>query len=204
MSLHYTIRPWCLSCCWFCTLLNCSHSSRSTSLLNSQLLSDNMALGGPKMATQVFIKASAISSFFLDFTTAATLNRVAWSIMCKLWTFSIAFKSTATTLKSLDIENPTTGLSFGFLYLRHMSHCSSMLFISSISYLSCMLADCNNFFNFSELEWQNWCYFLFFAILFFLSLDLHDKLFLVKSTFSESSALSILSNNFCVQLIGTA
>ena len=68
----------------FILKLNCSHSSQGSSLLNSAPLSDNMVFGVPKMAIQFFIKASAISSFSLDFTAAAAMNQVPWSTMCKI------------------------------------------------------------------------------------------------------------------------
>ena len=145
--------------------MNCSHSSRGSSLLNSQPLSDNMVFEAPKMAIQFFIKVSNFF-FFLNFTTAAPLSWVAWSTMCKIWTFSTTFTLTATTwLKPLGIDNPTTGLNVGFLYLRQVSHCSSMLLTFSISSFSCMSEDWNKFFTFSDLEWPNWqC--SFFAIFF--------------------------------------
>ena len=45
---------------YFTFILNYSHSSQSSSILNSSTLSYNMVLGTPKMAIQFFIKASAV------------------------------------------------------------------------------------------------------------------------------------------------
>ena len=58
-------------------ILNCSQTSRSSSLLNSPPLSDKKALGAPKIAIQFLINVSAISSFSLLFTIVAALYLVA-------------------------------------------------------------------------------------------------------------------------------
>ena len=81
--------------------------------------------------------------FFFDFTTAAALNRVAWSIICNIW---IPF----------DNENPTDGLNLVFLYFMQTWHLLSIVSIISNNSLSSMLQDFISFFNFSEVECPNW------------------------------------------------
>ena len=75
--------------------------------------------------------------------------------------------------------------------------------ISLFNSWSNMLADFNNFFNFSALEWPNWQW-SFFAILFFSSGYFEDNLFMVNNTLSDSLFLWKWSKNCSVLLISMA
>ena len=148
----------------FIVILNCSQTSRSSSLLNLSPLSDKITLGAPKIPIQYLIITSETSSFFLFFTAASALYLVAWSIRCKIYVVSNSFKSTAaTSLISLDKQKATVSLSFGFFYFKHMSQMLSSVSIS-LFHSSGDFKD-NSFVvrsNFSDSlflsKWSNNCY----------------------------------------------
>ena len=60
------------------------------------------------------MKASTISSLFLDFTTDAALNLVAWSIICNIKIPLIYFKSAATTSLNPLRKKADNWSQFGF------------------------------------------------------------------------------------------
>ena len=90
-------------------------------LVNSPPLSDKIMSCAPNMAIQCLMKASTISSFCFEDTTAAVLKRVALSVICKNLVPLISFKSTVTVLlNSLDKEKLTIGFKPSSLYLVHI------------------------------------------------------------------------------------
>ena len=100
-------------------------------LVNSPPLSDKIMSCAPNMAIQCLMKASTISSFCFEDTTAAVLKRVALSMICKNLEPQIFFKLTETvSLNSLDKEKPTIGFKPGYLYLEHISQ---QFWISTVS-----------------------------------------------------------------------
>ena len=67
----------------FRVILNSSAIFKNKLLLNSLPLSGKITPGAPNMTIQFLMKASTISSFRFERTTAALLKRVALSVICK-------------------------------------------------------------------------------------------------------------------------
>ena len=75
------------------------HMKQVITKLSSIIYKQFIILSGvPEIAIQCFMTSS--TSFFLDLTTDAALNLVAWSIICNIRIPLIDLKSAAATLKS--------------------------------------------------------------------------------------------------------